>query len=241
MANLIVDIGNTAVKACWSESMTLGKTVRYQGEKVQDFLISLTQREKPEVMVVSCVYEISDSDREELAACCGKLLLLDTGHTEILRLSGLPEWLSYDRAASIIAARYLFRGRGCMVIDFGTILTVDFTDKDGVYTGGNVSLGCRTRFKALNRYSKALPLVNMPEETPVVGKSFLSSMTSGVVSGIMFEIKGYFGLHPDNITVFTGGDAAYFAAKMDKSVFVVSNLVLMGLAKIADEYVGKNS
>ena len=49
MANLIIDIGNTAVKASWSEGMTLGKTFRYQGEKVRNFIISLTEKEKPEI------------------------------------------------------------------------------------------------------------------------------------------------------------------------------------------------
>ena len=56
----------------------------------------------------------------------------------------------------------------------------------------------------------------------------------------MFEIEGYIGLHPDNIVVFTGGDSNYFAKRMKNSIFVVSNLVLMGLAIIADRYVKKD-
>ena len=47
MSNLVVEIGNTALKAAWSEKMTLGKTFRYQGEKYTDFILSLTHREKP--------------------------------------------------------------------------------------------------------------------------------------------------------------------------------------------------
>ena len=120
-------------------------------------------------------------------------------------------------------------------MDFGTTLTIDFTDEEGNYAGGNVSLGCRTRFKALNRYSRALPLIDSPEEVPVTGSTFTTSVASGVISGIMFEIEGYIGLHPDNIVVFTGGDSNYFAKRMKNSIFVVSNLVLMGLAIIADK------
>ena len=30
MPNLIIDIGNTALKAAWSDGMTNGKTYRYQ-------------------------------------------------------------------------------------------------------------------------------------------------------------------------------------------------------------------
>ena len=42
MANLVIDIGNTALKASWADGMTLGKTFRYQGEKMLDFILSLT-------------------------------------------------------------------------------------------------------------------------------------------------------------------------------------------------------
>jgi len=240
MANLIIDIGNTAVKASWSEGMTLGKTFRYQGEKVRSFITSLTEKEKPEIMVISSVYEISGPDEAAFRKECDKLLLLDSAHTGMLKENNLPEYLTYDRAASIIAARYLFKGKGCTVVDFGTTLTVDFTDEEGRYSGGNISLGCRTRFKALNRYSRALPLIDSPEEVPVTGDTFTTSVASGVISGIMFEIDGYIGLHPDNIVVFTGGDANYFAKRMKNSIFVVSNLVLMGLAIIADKYVKKD-
>ena len=62
-------------------------------------------------------------------------------------------------------------------------------------------------------------------------------MESGVISGLLFEIQGYIDRFKENIVVFTGGDAIYFAKRMKNSIFVVCNLVLMGLALIADEYV----
>ena len=239
MSNLLIEIGNTAVKAAWSDRMTLGKTFRYQGEKSMEFILSLTKKEKPAVMVVSSVYPLSDQDITVLEAECEKLLILDRNHKELLIERGLPAYLSYDRAASILASRYLFRGKGCTIVDFGTIMSVDFTSGEGQYQGGNISLGCRTRFKAINRYSRALPLVDTPDNPDTVGQGEVSSIESGVVSGIVFEIEGYLNLHPENIVVFTGGDANYFAKRMKSSIFVICNLVLMGLALIADEYVQK--
>lgn len=239
MSNLLVEIGNTALKAAWSDGMTLGKTFRYQGEKWMDFTLSLTRKEKPLVMVVCSVYPLSEADQALLAGECGHLLLLDANHKELLVSYGLPAYLSYDRAASIVAARYLFRGMGCTIVDFGTTLSVDFTDAEGMYLGGNVTVGCRTRFKALNRYSRALPLVNTPEECAITGTSETASIESGVVTGIQFEMEGYLGLYPDHIAVFTGGDANYFAKRMKSSIFVICNLVMMGLALMADEYVKK--
>ncbi|MBR6306112.1 MAG: type III pantothenate kinase [Bacteroidales bacterium] len=239
MSNLLIEIGNTAVKAAWSDRMTLGKTFRYQGEKQMEFILSLSRKEKPAVMVVSSVYPLSEQDISQLEAECEKLLILDRNHKELLLERGLPAYLSYDRAASILASRYLFRGKGCTIVDFGTTMSIDFTSGDGIYQGGNISLGCRTRFKAINRYSRALPLVDTPENPDTVGQGEVSSIESGVVSGIVFEIEGYLNLHPENIAVFTGGDANYFAKRMKSSIFVICNLVLMGLALIADEYVQK--
>jgi len=40
--------------------------------------------------------------------------------------------------------------------------------------------------------------------------------------------------NPDSVYIFSGGDAIYFAKRMKRSIFVVYNLVIMGLARIAD-------
>ena len=40
----------------------------------------------------------------------------------------------------------------------------------------------------------------------------------------------------ENINIFTGGDTIYFEKRIKNSIFVVCNLVLMGLALIALEY-----
>ncbi len=56
------------------------------------------------------------------------------------------------------------------------------------------------------------------------------------MSGILFEIDGYIDNNPGGVVIFTGGDANYFAKRMKKPIFVICNLVLMGLAIIADEY-----
>ena len=61
MANLVIDIGNTALKASWCEGMTLGKAFRYQGERMLDFILSLTSRLRPEMMVLSSVRYFSDN------------------------------------------------------------------------------------------------------------------------------------------------------------------------------------
>lgn len=240
MANLVIEIGNTALKAAWTEGKTLGKTYRYQGEKTLDFILSITMKEKPEVMAVVSAKPLTPDEESILKGECRHLMLLDSNHPAYLQRYGLPEYLSYDRACSIMAVRHMFKGKPCTVFDFGTTLTIDMVGSDGQYRGGNVSPGCRTRFKSLNRYAKALPLVNTPERFPREGTSLQSSIESGVISGIMFEIEGYIRQLPSNVIVFTGGDAIYFAKRMKYSLFVMGNLGLTGLAIMTDDYVEKN-
>ena len=233
MANLIIDIGNTALKASWCDGMTLGKTFRYQGERMLDFILSLTSRSRPETIVLSSARHFSEGNIRKLENECERLLIVDQ---ELYSKYGIPEYITPDRAAAIVASRYIFKGKGCMIFDFGTTLSVDFLDADGKYEGGNISPGCRTRFRSLNRYTKLLPLVDAPESETEKGESVRTSIESGVISGIVFEIEGYILRHSEKISVFTGGDAIYFAKRMKNSIFVVSNLVLMGLALIAVEY-----
>ena len=242
MANLLIEIGNTALKAAWADGLTLGRTFRYQGENKTEFILSLMEKEKPAVLCISSVYDMSDEDEELLRQVCPQFILLDPSHSgDFLSGNGFPDYLTCDRAAGLLAARHLFPRKGCTVMDFGTTLTVDFISASGDYLGGNVSLGCRTRFKALNRYSKALPLVDTPSEIPSRGHSEVSSIEAGIISGIMFEIQGYIDSNTGNVTIFTGGDAIYFAKRMKNPIFVVCNLVMMGLAILTDDYVRKNS
>ena len=233
MANLVIDIGNTALKASWADGMTLGKTFRYQGERMMDFILSLTEKERPEIMILSSVRTFSAQAVEKLRKACDVLLVVDE---EMSERYNIPSYLTPDRAASIVISRYLFKGRKCSIFDLGTTLTVDFLDEDGNYEGGIISPGCRTRFKALNRYSRSLPLLSAPDDISETGTDVVTSLSSGVVSGIMFEIGGYMSRYSENINVFTGGDAIYFAKRMKNSIFVVCNLVLMGLALMAVEY-----
>jgi type III pantothenate kinase len=233
MANLIIDIGNTALKASWCDGITLGKTFRYQGEKTMDFILSLTSRVKPEVMVLSSVRNFTSKNIQKLESECERLIIVDK---ELMSHYGLPLHLTPDRVASVVASRYLFNGRECMIFDFGTTLTVDFTDSEGKYEGGNVSLGYRTRFKSINRYSRNYPLIGVPSDVETPGNDLVSSVISGVLSGMIFEIEGYILHNPKKTIVFTGGDAIYFAKRMKNSIFAVCNLVLMGLAIIAVEY-----
>lgn len=234
MANLIIDIGNVAVKAAWAEGTALGKCYRYQGEKIAGFIQGLTAREKPSVMVVASTRETPAGLLAALEGCCRRLVVLD-GRTDfpmfpMIRVTGPA------RAAAMIAARRLFSESRVIVFDFGSAVSIDMTERDGSYAGGRLSPGLRTRYKALNRYCGSLPLLGNGDSFQGDGMTVEDAIHSGVNSGIIFEIEGYLRRYPESVAVFTGGDAFYFAKRIKTPIFVVCNLVLMGLAIIADHY-----
>jgi type III pantothenate kinase len=147
--------------------------------------------------------------------------------------------LGADRIAGALAVAMLFPGKNCIKFDFGTALTVDFVSDTGIFFGGNISLGLTSRFRALNQFTKRLPFIKPVENIPDYGVDTHGAMSAGVVFGLKFEVEGYINQYPDHTIVFTGGDAFYFAEKMKSAIFVTPNLVLMGLAQIADYYAKK--
>lgn len=235
---LVVDIGNTALKAAWVENGIFGKTFRYQGEKPIGFIEKLVAEgvKKPSVLVVSSVKPVSQVHAERLEKCCEKLVLVDPNNLELRRKMGVPEWLSSDRCASVSAARSLFNNRACTIIDLGNTITTDFLAESGEYLGGNVTLGCVSRYKALNRYAKNMPFLAIPDEAPAkFGKIFEESIHSGIVNGIVAELESQIAVCPGNAVIVTGADSNYFVKRLKNSIFAISNLVLIGLVQFANE------
>ena len=111
MPNLLVEAGNTALKAAWAEGTTLGKTFRYQGERMMDYLLSLLDKERPEVLTVASASGISAAEEALLRSRCGELLILDGAHTDLLTSRNFPGYLSCDRAAELVAAGFLFKDK----------------------------------------------------------------------------------------------------------------------------------
>jgi len=232
--NLLIDIGNSSVKAAFAKGVELGITHRYFGENLLGFIKGVMSGNRPDIIAISSVRKIDDYLSDTLRMMCGKLIIVGF-ETELPIKNGYstPETLGSDRLLAAVGAFELFKGRECLIFDFGTALTIDRLDANGVFCGGNISLGLNIRIKALHEYTQRLPLIEIPKKVVTVGGSTKEAIESGIILGMVYEIEGYINRYPDCIFVFTGGDAIYFAEKMKRSIFVVYNLVLMGLAHVA--------
>ena len=235
--NLLIDIGNSSVKASFAQGIDLEDTVRYGGIDVLDFIMQLAKKKKICIIAISSVRKFESDYFRPLEKKCDKLLIInDKTEIPIVNLYKSPETLGTDRIMNAVAAAHLFPKKNCIVFDFGTALTIDFVSEKSEFLGGNISLGLTSRFKALNEYTKMLPMVENSSQIVKVGGSTKEAIEAGIILGLIFEVEGYINEYSNYIYIFTGGDAIYFAEKLKSSIFVVYNLVLMGLARVAENY-----
>jgi type III pantothenate kinase len=242
VTNFLIDIGNSNCKVAFEENGKLGDIVRDSGIDTLDFILSVIQTIHVNVIVLSTVREDDANMQKVLAKKCRKLIVL-TNKTKLpveLKYGFASDTLGSDRIAAALAVAMMFPQQNCIKFDFGTALTIDYINKEGEYSGGNISLGMQSRFKALNAFTKRLPLIKPDAYFPEIGTDTTGAMTAGVVLGLIFEVEGYINKNPEYTVVFTGGDAFYFAKKVKNTIFVVQNLVLFGLAQIADYYADCN-
>ena len=110
--------------------------------------------------------------------------------------------------------------------------------ENGVFRGGNISPGVRTRFRALHDYTSRLPQCEATDEILSLGRTTQQAIEQGVMEGITHEIEGYiraFSLKNDKLTlIFTGGDANFFVKRIKNAIFAKCDLVLCGLNRILE-------
>ncbi len=77
----------------------------------------------------------------------------------------VPEKVGMDRLLAAVAADARREpGRAAVVVDFGTAITVDLLDADGVFRGGAIMPGAEIAADALHTYTDALPRVSLAED-----------------------------------------------------------------------------
>ncbi|OJJ17630.1 hypothetical protein BKI52_27605 [marine bacterium AO1-C] len=232
--NLCIDLGNTFGKAGFFRQNHL---VEYHEQLSEKDLLDLIRVKQPQQVIISSV-------RKHL----GELIDQIKQYTEVMVLDSelpvpfnnhydTPKTLGTDRIAGVIGARVLYPNQSCLVIDAGTCITYDFIDNQDNYYGGSISLGLQMRFKALNHFTQQLPLITPASETPdLIGNNTQNAILSGVINGVVAEINGIMNDYREKFGNFApilcGGDAAFFESKIKESIFVASNLILIGLNRI---------
>jgi len=238
MANLVIDIGNTRTKIAVFEDNDLLYASQYQ--RVDTSIINSWLSDYTiERVVISSVKKNKEEWQDSLAAATPVSYFNASMTGNITNKYETPETLGLDRLAAAIGAWHLFPGIDNMIIDAGTCITYDFIDSSGDYFGGSISPGLNMRYRALNYYTAALPLIDADKcFDDTYGKDTPSSMRSGVQNGIKFELTGFIGSYKkdesDMNVILTGGDSIFFDTLLKNSIFapcikIDPHLVLKGL------------
>lgn len=218
---ILLDIGNTRLKASTADSNSI-----YPNENWLDFT------DIAEEILVSNVAG-SDALPKEVARSpkCKCLTWQSPEAREWLK--DIPAGLGADRVAADIGARSMMPEHTLLIIDAGTCLTFDVIGRDGTILGGAISPGINLRLRAMHEHTAALPLLDAEGEHPVLGYDTPTSMRSGAINGIRWEIEGYIRtmqkMYPDLHVFMTGGDDMEFPEDLQHIITREPLLVQKGL------------
>lgn len=235
--NLIIDIGNTYTKVAITDGYNNVFVDRFEHLAVTD-IDKIISAFSPDKAILSAV---GRKDPVLIEALGQKLRFIELNHNTPLPIVNqykTPETLGQDRIAAAVGANYLYPNEDLLVIDSGTAITYDLVTKDGKYIGGAISPGIALRFKSLNQHTANLPLITNYSDNFIVGASTEECIESGVLNGAIGEIEYFINRYTEEFpairVVFTGGDANFFVNKLKNSIFVVHNLVIIGLNRILE-------
>lgn len=148
-----------------------------------------------------------------------------------------PEKAGVDRLCAAVAA-YDRLGAACVVADFGTAITIDAVNDDGVFLGGAILPGLSTAAAALHAGTAQLPKVELESPDWVYGKDTRQAIVGGLVYGARGALRERIEAYATDLghwplVIVTGGDAALVCPDVGHDELVqaiVPDLVLRGVA-----------
>ena len=238
MTNLIIDLGNTALKLfVFDEQNILFSSIVEDYDRLLSDIIYAIDKYKIENAIISSVRDDDKNVIDGLNSSVNLLQMSTRLKLPIELLYETPNTLGQDRLAAVCGASVLYPNKNVLVIDVGTAITYDILTDDNKYLGGTISLGICTRFRALHNFTGKLPLLGINKNIDCVnGKTTNEAIILGVQNGIINEVRGVIAAYDKEfhnlLVVFTGGDSFFFDNLIKNRIFAVPNLTVFGLNKI---------
>jgi type III pantothenate kinase len=237
--NLIIDIGNSQTKVAIFNNHKILKNII-----VDEFNPQLLYELKGQYPELSQSILCSVAGRDEKLTELLKKefsLFIELNYLTPIPIENLyesKESLGQDRLAAAVGANYLFPGSDLLVIDAGTAISYDVIDSQNRYLGGNISPGLETRFRSLHEFTQKLPLIEIADQWPLIGKSTEEAIRAGVQWGVLSEMDAMIDKIRDQYVdckvILTGGDSFFFDQKLKNTIFVMYELTLLGLNRILE-------
>ena len=179
-------------------------------------------------------------------AVAGALRALGIGQVSIVGLDvrvplknryRYPRQVGQDRLVGAYAAWRTFK-RDCIVVDFGTSISIDVVTKRRAYLGGIIAPGPGISLDALATRTALLPKVALKKPPELLGRDTANSIRSGILygcvalcDGLVAQLKRRYA--PKAVVVATGGASPLIAKRARTIDHLKPHLVLEGLHRLA--------
>jgi type III pantothenate kinase len=239
---IIIDVGNTVIDvATWQrEQVTtpLSAPTNDEGAFATSLAAHIDAMPKRHVVAV-VVGSVVPAALERIRVHVRELLTqealvvgdtiplpMDVGVTDV-------KAIGVDRVCAAAAA-YDKLQTGCVIIDFGTAVTVDLVDDEGTLLGGAILPGLRMQLQALHEHAAALPAVEPVAPELPYGRNTAEAMQTGVCRGLAGAVRGLVEAYAGHINhwpqvVATGGDLTLLTRFCDFVDTRVPHLALRGV------------
>jgi type III pantothenate kinase len=235
---LLLDVGNSAIKAAWSDGDVILETRRWEltssagvarasddirSSRPFDTVVYMSVNPPASEALIGS-FDAPTASVHEIGKDLPRGMPVKTEE---------PERVGTDRTTTAIAAYRIHEG-ALIVVDFGTAITFDCVDADGAFLGGAICPGVRMITSALERDAAFLPLVDIAPREHFLGRSTEEAMicgvyhclvetTNGILEGLFREMGGMVPV------IATGGDAELVAPSCPAISEVRPGLSLEGL------------
>lgn len=231
MITLCIDEGNTSAKVGLFAGEIMVKFGQFEDNWSEEIKQFIGHADVTNVMVCSTKedYDVLDSYLDGYKVH----YLKDVTKIPLELDYDTPHTLGKDRVISAYAATHLFPDEHCAIFNIGTCMTLDFLERGPIFRGGNISPGLSMRLQAMHEHTAQLPWVEINTEVGPLGKTTETALQNGAFLGMLYEIQGFIislrQKHTQVRVMLTGGNANYFANRLEKSIFVDPFLNLKGL------------
>lgn len=244
--NLLVDIGNSAVKWALAKGLRFERSGRFPraGDSGVQMDMAWGGQSVPDRIVVSNVAGAAAA--QQLSAWLARTWQVQPRYIRASRQAAgvtsaytQPEQLGTDRWAAMIAAWQAAHAAVC-VVDCGTAITIDLVDAAGMHRGGQIVAGLSMMRQALGTRTAELPVAEGSDPPVLLATCTADAISSGTlyaaaaaIERIVAGMAAATRLQP--ALVITGGDAPRLAPLLQLAATQDADLVLKGIAILAGE------
>lgn len=242
---LAIDIGNTSIHSGIFNKKVLKKTFRisaHSASLAKEYRLKLRPYagKVDSVIITSVVPGALESIEKVIKKIIKKdcVVVGRDADSGIKNLYLNPRQVGTDRLVNARAAYELYGGE-CVIVDFGTAITIDIVNKKKQYIGGVIAPGPGISLWALSEKTALLPKVAIKKPKGILGRETKESMLAGIVygfsslcDGIANKLKKKYCRNAK--VVITGGFSELIGPYCESADKIDADLTLKGLRLISE-------